>query len=310
MPHTPLAQLAAPLPLVGPEQTWPQAPQLLLSALWSLQPLLQQAGVVPVHAVQTVPPVPQMVTVVLVTHVVPLQQPLQPLDVVQTHVPPAQVVPVGQTWPQLPQFCASVCRFAHAVPHTDCPLEQVVTVCEQVAGGVHFGLFGPAQLVVQWGLLFPAQVCWHWALLSPVQLYWHWALLLPVQSCWQWGRLSPVQKAVQLGSLAAWVTSASEEKPKPARTPPASTFRKLRRLLLWPSALVKLSKRCPATPSPLFSRQTRLRLQDRRHATGTVGPAQGSDDSDVVYATCRRVRQEAWWAALPRNCLLYSPCVL
>jgi hypothetical protein len=95
---------------VWPEaQVVPQAPQLLTSLLRSLQLPLQQAGVVPV---QVVPHVPQLwISVCSSTHMPPQQfcPAGQSPAVPQVHAPLTHVSPEAQTWPQAPQLFGSVC---------------------------------------------------------------------------------------------------------------------------------------------------------------------------------------------------------
>jgi hypothetical protein len=60
------------------------------------------------------------------SHVVPLlQQPLQPLIVLQTHWPPEQMVPGAHTLPQLPQLLLSLEKSAHPPAHDVYPPLQV-----------------------------------------------------------------------------------------------------------------------------------------------------------------------------------------
>jgi hypothetical protein len=46
------------------------------------------------------------------------------IDDVGSHAPLTQTVFVPQVWPQLPQFCASVARTVHVLPHADHPGSQ------------------------------------------------------------------------------------------------------------------------------------------------------------------------------------------
>jgi hypothetical protein len=92
-----LLQTHCPLEQVWPaEQALPHAPQLLTSLLRSSQLPLQQAGEVPVQVAHVAPPVPQVVVVFPGWQVLPLQQPFGQLVPLQTHVPPLQVWPVVQ----------------------------------------------------------------------------------------------------------------------------------------------------------------------------------------------------------------------
>jgi hypothetical protein len=47
----------------------------------------------------------------------------------QAQLPPAQVRPSEQRWPQAPQFWASLCKLTQTPPQTDSPAAQVVAHC-------------------------------------------------------------------------------------------------------------------------------------------------------------------------------------
>ena len=89
--------MQVPLPFCGsqlhrtPLQILPQLPQLLSSVVRSEQVPLQQVGLLP--RVQTVPQRPQFMM----------------FERVSTHVPAQQAWPWPQLRPQTPQFMASVC---------------------------------------------------------------------------------------------------------------------------------------------------------------------------------------------------------
>jgi hypothetical protein len=88
---------------------------------------------------QVSPPLPQALAVGVVTQVLPLQQPVQPLFELQVQTPFRHTVPVGQVWPQLPQLFLSVKSFRHFPP-------------QQVWPASHFSLQPPQLLTSVWVL--------------------------------------------------------------------------------------------------------------------------------------------------------------
>jgi hypothetical protein len=94
----------APL-LHWPQPLTPQAPQLLVSLWRFLQLPLQQLN----PAAQTFPHAPQL----LLSFVVSTQVPQQCVPLVQTQAPPEQVLPAPQTVPQVPQLFESVSTLVH-----------------------------------------------------------------------------------------------------------------------------------------------------------------------------------------------------
>jgi hypothetical protein len=91
-----------------PWQSWPMehAPAI---APHTQTPAALQASVVPMHVIHTFPPAPQALALVAVTQVEPMQHPVQPDVVLQTHCPLMQRLPDPQ---------------AALVPHRHVPAEQ------------------------------------------------------------------------------------------------------------------------------------------------------------------------------------------
>jgi hypothetical protein len=118
-----LPELLQHAPLLQVEQLFEQAPQLPVSLWRFLQLPLQQEN----PDAQTFPHAPQL----LLSPLVSMHEPLQSAPVVQTHAPPEQVLPAPHTTPHPPQLFESVEVLTHAPLQSCVPAAHTQLLPEQ-----------------------------------------------------------------------------------------------------------------------------------------------------------------------------------